>query len=530
MEAGREYLVMGRMTFVDLAGSERLKTTQSTGKVLHEAGFINRSLYVLGKVIAGLVRTGGDLNHRDVPYRDSKLTKLLIGSLGGRTRTLLMACVTEASGSQAETLRTLKFSMSCARIRNRPVRFLDPQVKLILELRGEIKRLKDENSQLRTSIQTVPSDLPSSYIEDGEEMLNDNPYNEEYNNNDNNNGNSNNNDYDDDDDDDEVMYNNNNNNSYKNGRYQEYTDSYNDNNHRHPLDSNSVPQDKAITQPQNKGGGPIIREGINRKSQSLAELRADASAYAYNQDGEQDNEDMNYYPHPNSNKKSPNQKINILKKQYNRNIEISSDKRKSQTKFTSRVGGLKPFKKGSEVTSYELGTPMSDLRSAILMAKKKKWIGSGGKLDDFNEDFMPHDDNQERGMDVHNIEALHHHHHNNYHHDNRHTPLKQTPIMSSEGGGGLSQLHGGNRVASNDIRGNIHGQCHYSDNEIGPSSSSPAPSSYSPQPHNNGNSNGDGRIHDNEYETASNSGSGSNRIGAAAVVASSEPYVSGMTR
>jgi hypothetical protein len=99
----------GKMTLVDLAGSERLKNTNSTGKVLQEAGFINRSLYVLGKVIAGLVRTNGDLNHKDVPYRDSKLTKLLIGSLGGNSRTLLIACVSEAKGSQQETLRTLKF-------------------------------------------------------------------------------------------------------------------------------------------------------------------------------------------------------------------------------------------------------------------------------------------------------------------------------------------------------------------------------------------------------------------------------------
>jgi hypothetical protein len=109
MEDDREYTVMGKMSLVDLAGSERLKSTNSTGKVLVEAGFINRSLYVLGKVIAGLVRTGGDLNHKDVPYRDSKLTKLLIASLGGKSRTMLMACVTEASGSLAETLRTLKF-------------------------------------------------------------------------------------------------------------------------------------------------------------------------------------------------------------------------------------------------------------------------------------------------------------------------------------------------------------------------------------------------------------------------------------
>lgn len=64
---------------------------------------------MLGKVIAGLVRTGGDLNHKDVPYRDSKLTKLLIASLCGRSRTLLISCVSEAKSSQAETLRTLKF-------------------------------------------------------------------------------------------------------------------------------------------------------------------------------------------------------------------------------------------------------------------------------------------------------------------------------------------------------------------------------------------------------------------------------------
>lgn len=161
-EGGEEYTVMGRMTLVDLAGSERLKATQSSGKVLQEAGFINRSLYVLGKVIAGLVRTGGDLNHRDVPFRDSKLTKLLISSLGGNTRTLLVACVTEASGSQIETLRTLKFSMSCARIRNKPKRFLDPQVKLVLELRDEIKRLRDENKQLRSNLVTAPSDMQSA--------------------------------------------------------------------------------------------------------------------------------------------------------------------------------------------------------------------------------------------------------------------------------------------------------------------------------------------------------------------------------
>lgn len=108
-EFEKRFLLNGRLTLVDLAGSERLKSTNSSGKVLQEAGFINRSLYVLGKVIAGLARSHGDASHRDVPFRDSKLTRLLIGSLGGKARTLLISCVTEANGSQHESLRTLKF-------------------------------------------------------------------------------------------------------------------------------------------------------------------------------------------------------------------------------------------------------------------------------------------------------------------------------------------------------------------------------------------------------------------------------------
>lgn len=161
-------MLRGKVSLVDLAGSERLKNTNSTGKVLQEAGFINRSLYVLGKVIAGLVRTNGDINSKDVPYRDSKLTKLLIQCLSGQSRTLLLACVSEAKGSQQETLRTLKFSMSCARIRNKPVKFLDPQEKLILDLKSEIKRLRVENCELRNHLVTAPSSTSLSL--DGVDM------------------------------------------------------------------------------------------------------------------------------------------------------------------------------------------------------------------------------------------------------------------------------------------------------------------------------------------------------------------------
>lgn len=69
----------GSMTFVDLAGSERPKETGSSGKTLKDAGHINKSLYMLGKVISGMVK---GRKKQLVPYRDSALTKLLIGSLG----------------------------------------------------------------------------------------------------------------------------------------------------------------------------------------------------------------------------------------------------------------------------------------------------------------------------------------------------------------------------------------------------------------------------------------------------------------
>lgn len=126
------------------------------GEATQEAGFINKSLFILGKVIAGLAVTGGDSSSRLVPYRDSKLTKLLIGSLGGRGRTLMIACVRDGKANLVETLRTLKFSMACARIQSKPIRFLNPHEKLISDLRSEIQRLSNENALLKSSLVSIP--------------------------------------------------------------------------------------------------------------------------------------------------------------------------------------------------------------------------------------------------------------------------------------------------------------------------------------------------------------------------------------
>lgn len=104
LDGDQDFDILGKMTFIDLAGSERLKSTSSSGQMQSDTGFINKSLYVLGKVIAGLVRGAAEGNV-EVPYRESKLTKLLINSLGGKCRTLLISCISESSSSVQETLR-----------------------------------------------------------------------------------------------------------------------------------------------------------------------------------------------------------------------------------------------------------------------------------------------------------------------------------------------------------------------------------------------------------------------------------------
>jgi kinesin family protein 15 len=98
-----------RFNLVDLAGSERQKTTESTGDRLKEASSINQSLSALGNVIKSLVDIGQG-KQRHVHYRDSKLTFLLKDSLGGNSKTSIVANVSPDSGSLNETLSTLKFA------------------------------------------------------------------------------------------------------------------------------------------------------------------------------------------------------------------------------------------------------------------------------------------------------------------------------------------------------------------------------------------------------------------------------------
>ncbi|CAK6442440.1 unnamed protein product [Pipistrellus nathusii] len=111
-------LLVSKFRFVDLAGSERVLKTGSTGERLRESIQINSSLLALGSVISAL----GDPQRRGghIPYRDSKITRILKDSLGGNAKTVMIACVSPSSSDFDETLNTLNYASRAQNICNRP--------------------------------------------------------------------------------------------------------------------------------------------------------------------------------------------------------------------------------------------------------------------------------------------------------------------------------------------------------------------------------------------------------------------------
>ncbi|KAK6625246.1 hypothetical protein RUM43_005540 [Polyplax serrata] len=138
----------GKINFVDLAGSEMTKKTHSEGKTLEEANNINKSLMVLGYCIASLSDPKKKSGH--IPYRDSKLTKLLADSLAGNGVTLMIACISPAKSNVNETLNTLRYAARAKNITTKPVVVMDPREALILSLKREVNALQNENDHLRS--------------------------------------------------------------------------------------------------------------------------------------------------------------------------------------------------------------------------------------------------------------------------------------------------------------------------------------------------------------------------------------------
>ncbi|XP_019437932.1 PREDICTED: kinesin-like protein KIN-4A isoform X2 [Lupinus angustifolius] len=139
-----EDYLCAKLHLVDLAGSERAKRTGSDGLRFKEGVHINKGLLALGNVISAL----GDEKKRKeglhVPYRDSKLTRLLQDSLGGNSRTVMIACISPADINAEETLNTLKYANRARNIQNKPVINRDPMSNEMLKMRQQVEYLQAE--------------------------------------------------------------------------------------------------------------------------------------------------------------------------------------------------------------------------------------------------------------------------------------------------------------------------------------------------------------------------------------------------
>ena len=152
-----------KLNLVDLAGSERAGKTGASGAQLKEGAAINKSLSALGNVISTL-SSGKRGAH--IPYRDSKLTRLLQESLGGNSRTVMIATISPAADNYEETMTTLKYAERAKKIENKAKRNEDVSQKVIRQLKEEIEELR---RQLAAAAAAGGSKKSSSFEDDEEE-------------------------------------------------------------------------------------------------------------------------------------------------------------------------------------------------------------------------------------------------------------------------------------------------------------------------------------------------------------------------
>jgi centromeric protein E len=147
---------------VDLAGSERVGYTGAEGVRLKEAGNINKSLLALGTVI-GKLSDGGENRH--IPYRDSKLTRILQPALGGNSKTAIICTVTPSNHFAEETLSTLKFASRAKTITNRP------ELNEIVSDQALLKQYKKEIESLKKELISVKSMDPGFDKSDAQDEI-----------------------------------------------------------------------------------------------------------------------------------------------------------------------------------------------------------------------------------------------------------------------------------------------------------------------------------------------------------------------
>ncbi|XP_078070606.1 kinesin-like protein KIF27 [Mustelus asterias] len=150
-------LISSKFCFVDLAGSERVTKTGNTGERFKESIQINSGLLALGNVISAL----GDPKRKSIhiPYRDTKITRLLKDSLGGNAKTAMIACISPSSSNFDESLNTLKYANRARDIRNKPIVNYDPDWDRIDEMELQIKTLREALQNQQSSLLTRASQV-----------------------------------------------------------------------------------------------------------------------------------------------------------------------------------------------------------------------------------------------------------------------------------------------------------------------------------------------------------------------------------
>lgn len=159
---------MGKVYFCDLAGSEKIGKTQATGQTLEEAKMINKSLSALGNVINALTESKSGSH---IPYRDSKLTRILQESLGGNSQTCLVITCSLSAYNDRETLSTLRFGNRAKNIKNKVKQNAERSAKeLLMELndaQSRIDKITDLvgliQAKLKTMVKDAPADVQEAY-------------------------------------------------------------------------------------------------------------------------------------------------------------------------------------------------------------------------------------------------------------------------------------------------------------------------------------------------------------------------------
>jgi kinesin family member 4 len=141
-KSGEYDLIRSKLNFADLAGSEQQKKAKIEGRHLKESIKINLGLLALGNVISELGKES--VGRRHVPYRESKLTRLLQDSLGGNSVTVMLACLSPTLSSTRESKNTLRFANRVKKIKNKPIVNIDPKEELILVLKKKVKDLENQ--------------------------------------------------------------------------------------------------------------------------------------------------------------------------------------------------------------------------------------------------------------------------------------------------------------------------------------------------------------------------------------------------